>query len=231
MTGSQKKQERNLRKSTNSYYPIYLDLKGKRCIIIGGGKVAERKCLPLVKAGAVVTVISPQITKRLEYYKKRGNIKHIKRTYRRGDLKSPFLVIAATDSEEINKKVYLDTRHRNILLNVVDNPELCNFIVPSIFERGDLKIAISTGGSSPAIAKRIRKELEAIYKPEFSRYLNFIRGIREQIKLKVRNRKEKADMLNYLASEEIFDTLRKDGLEEAKKKIISFLSNHNPILT
>lgn len=224
MTGLQKRRRRHSPQSTDSYYPIYLDLKKKRCIIVGGGKIAERKCLSLIKNGADVTVISPDITKRLEYYRDRGKIKHIPRLYRKGDLKSSFLVIAATDSEEINRKIYAEAKDKNILLNVVDNPELCSFIVPSVFEQGDLKIAISTCGSSPAFSKRIRKELKAIYNPEFSRYLNFIKKIRDRIKSRIKNRKEREDMLKYLASEEIFDTLRKDGFEAAKKRIVKFFN-------
>lgn len=230
MTGLQKRRRRNSYQSTNSYYPIYLDLENKRCIIIGGGKIAERKCLSLMKSGAIVTVISPDITKRLEYYKEKGKIKHIPRLYTKGDLKSSFLVIAATDSEEINRKVYFEAKDRNILLNVVDNPELCNFIVPSVFKQGDLKIAICTCGSSPAFSKRVRKELEAIYSPEFSQYLNFIKKIRNRIKSGIKNRKEREDILKYLASQEIFDTLRKDGYEAAKKRIVNFLINHAPVL-
>lgn len=224
MTGSQKRRGRNSPQSTKSYYPIYLNLADKRCIIIGGGRVAERKCLSLVRAGADVTLISPNITKRLEHYKKKGKIRHICRRYRKGDIKSAFLVIAATDSKEINKKVYFEARDKNILLNVVDNPDLCNFIVPSVFERGDLKIAISTGGSSPAFAKRVRKELEGIYTTEFSRYLNFIKKVRGKIKAKLKNKKEREDRLSYLASEDILNTLRKEGLESAKKRINNLIN-------
>lgn len=225
MTGSQKRQKKNSPLSNKSYYPIYLDLKGKRCIIVGGGRVAERKCLTLLKNYADVTVISPNITKRLEDYKKKGKIRHVPRTYKKGDIRSAFLVIAATDSKEINKKVYHEAMAKNILLNVVDNPELCNFIVPSVFERGDLKIAISTGGTSPALAKRISKELDALYNREFSKYLNFLKRIRGRIKDKVKKREERVGIFNYLSSPEILGILREKGFRAAKEKIIYNLSN------
>lgn len=218
MTGSQKRLRKNSPRSTK-YYPIYLNLKGRRCVIIGGGRVAERKCIPLIENEADITIISPEITERLEDYKRRGLIRHISRPYRKGDLRSAFLVVAATDSEEINKRVYSEAAERNILLNVVDNPELCNFIVPSVFERGELKIAISTGGISPAFAKRIRKELEVMYNREFSKYLRFVKKLRKEIKDKTRQEKDRTDLLNYLASEEIFNILRKEGFEAAKKRI------------
>lgn len=225
MTGLQKRQKKNSPQSNKSYYPIYLDLRGKRCIIVGGGRVAERKCLSLMKNGADVTIISPYITKRLEDYKRKGKITHLSRSYRKGDIRSAFLVIAATDSQEINKKIYSEAIAKNILLNVVDNPELCNFIVPSVFERGDLKIAISTGGSSPALAKRIRKELEVLYNQELSKYLNFLKKIRGQIKDNVKTRKKREGILNYLSSPEILGILREKGFLAVKKRIMNKLSN------
>ncbi|MFN3396260.1 MAG: bifunctional precorrin-2 dehydrogenase/sirohydrochlorin ferrochelatase [Thermodesulfovibrionales bacterium] len=225
MTGSQKRQKKNSPQSNKSYYPVYLDLKGKRCIIVGGGRVAERKCRSLIKNGADVTVISPNITKRLEDYKRKGKIRHLPRLYRRGDIESAFLAIAATDSQETNKKVYTEAMDKNILLNVVDNPDFCNFIAPSVFECGDLKIAISTGGTSPAVAKRIRKELEALYNHEFSKYLNFLKRIRGLIKDKVKKREEREAIFNYLSSPEIFSILREKGFAALKKKVTKALSN------
>ncbi|MFN3479390.1 MAG: bifunctional precorrin-2 dehydrogenase/sirohydrochlorin ferrochelatase [Thermodesulfovibrionales bacterium] len=225
MTGSQKRQKKNSQQSNRFYYPIYLDLKGKKCIIVGGGRVAERKCRCLIKNGADVTVISPTITKRLEDYKSKGRIRHLPRLYRRGDIESAFLAIAATDSQEINERVYTEATDKNILLNVVDNPDFCNFIVPSVFERGDLKIAISTSGSSPAIAKRIRKELEALYNREFSKYLNFLKRIRGQIKDKVKNREEREAIFNHLSSPEILRILREKGFRAVKERIMNNLSN------
>lgn len=225
MTGSQKRQKKNSPKSNRSYYPIYLNLKGKKCIIVGGGRVAERKCRSLIKNGADVTVISPNITKRLEDYKRKGKIRHLPRLYRRGDIGSAFLAIAATDSQEINEKIYTEATDKNILLNVVDNPDFCNFIVPSVFERRDLKIAISTSGISPAIAKRIRKELEALYNREFSKYLNFLKRLRGLIKDKVKKREEREAIFNYLSSPAIFSALRGKGFRIVKERIMNNLSN------
>src|SRR3989337_4068042 len=146
-----------------AYYPIYLDLTGKRCVIVGGGKVAERKCASLIKTDAEITLIAPEITKKLKGYKDKGLIKHIERTYRKGDIRSAFIVISATDSSETNERVARDAKSLHKLTNIVDTPDLCNFIVPSVFRRGTLSIAVSTGGVSPAFAKAIRNELEQIY--------------------------------------------------------------------
>ena len=140
-----------------NYYPAFLNLQEKKAVVVGGGKVAERKVLTLLKAGADVTVVSPLLTSRLRKLKEAKRIRHISRTYRFGDLKDSFLVIAATDSPAVNTKV---AEGAPALLNVVDVPFECNFIAPSIVKRGPLVFAISTSGTSPAFAKAVRKEIE-----------------------------------------------------------------------
>ena len=186
--------------SDKVYYPVFLDLTGKSCVIVGGGRVAERKCSSLIKAGAKVTVISPDITKRLAAYKKGGLIRHVHRDYKSTDIKSAFVVIAATNSEETNKKIAKDTSTSGKLLNVVDTPFLCNFIVPSVFKRGLLTIAISTGGASPAMAKEIRKELQKLFGSEYSKYLKFSKDVRSRAMRDIPNKKERERFLKVLAA-------------------------------
>ncbi len=188
------------------YYPVFLHLSGRPCVVVGGGKVAERKALSLLKSGASVTIISPGLTKRLKKEAEVGNIKHISRKYKTGDLKKAFLVIAATDSIEINKKISEDAPH---LVNVVDVPSLCNFIVPSVVRRGPLTIAISTSGASPSIAKAIRKELEKIYPPAFGKYLDSLGKKRAKAMEEIKDKKERERFLKSLATEEIIKKLRK----------------------
>jgi precorrin-2 dehydrogenase/sirohydrochlorin ferrochelatase len=196
------------------YYPTFLNLKGKKVIVIGGGKVAERKAFALLKTGANVTIISPGITKRIEKEKLKGRIKHIPRQYRKGDTKKAFLIIAATDSQEINKKV---SEEALCLVNVVDSPSLCNFIVPSVIQRGHLTIAVSTSGISPALSKSIRKELEKLYGPEFADYLRLLERIREKAMKEIYDKKKRAKFLKSLASEEMIKVLREKGVKELKK--------------
>jgi precorrin-2 dehydrogenase len=196
------------------YYPVFLNLKGKKTVVIGGGKVAGRKILALLKAGANITIISPIITKRIEREKQKGSLKHIPRQYRKSDVKNAFLVIAATDSEEINKKVSGDAR---CLVNVVDTPSLCNFIVPSVIRRGHLTIAVSTSGVSPALSKSIRKELEKLYGHEFAEYLRTLKKIREKAMKEIKNEKNRVNFLKSLASEEIIKMLREKGSKEVAK--------------
>jgi precorrin-2 dehydrogenase/sirohydrochlorin ferrochelatase len=205
---------------SRTYYPVFLSLKDERVIVVGGGKVAERKMLSLLKAGADLTVISPEITDKISREKKRGRIKHICRQYRKGDLKGVFLVIGATDSSAINEKI---SRDAPCLVNIVDMPRLCNVIVPSVVKRGAMTIAVSTGGISPALSKAIRKELEKAYQPEFSRYLKFLRSARAQALKGIRDKKKRAEFLKSVASEETLRVLRKRGYGEAKRRILDLL--------
>lgn len=163
------------------YYPIFLNLKARLCVVIGGGKVAERKVLSLIKAGAKVKIISPEVTTTLKKIIKDYNLHWEERPYQEGDLNEAFLVISATNSPEVQKKVFQEAEERRIPCNVVDKPELCSFIVPSIVQRGDLTIAISTGGASPAVARRIRERLESIFGVEYAIYLILMRKIREKV--------------------------------------------------
>ena len=181
-----------------AYYPVYLNLKNKRCVVVGGGKVAERKVLSLLKTGASVTVISPVLTARLKREIGKGRINHIPREYKKGDLKNAFLVIASTDSIETNKEISDDAPH---LVNVVDVPSLCNFIVPSVVRRGPLTIAISTSGVSPSVSKAIRKELERQFSPEFGRHLDSLKKIRAKALKEIADKKERERFLKKLGTE------------------------------
>jgi len=139
-----------------NYYPIFLDLRGRQCLVVGGGQVATRKVEGLLKAGARVTVISPESTETLGEWREEGKIIYLKRCYQRGDLKGYFLVYAATDLAEVNSEMAEEARAERVLLNVVDRSPFCGFVSPSVLERGDLIIAVSTGGKSPGFAKLVR---------------------------------------------------------------------------
>jgi precorrin-2 dehydrogenase/sirohydrochlorin ferrochelatase len=201
-----------------NYYPVFLDLKGKKAVVVGGGKVAERKVLVLLKAGADITVISPSITRRLLRERTRKTIRHISRDFARHDLKGAFLAIAATDSSEINREVAL---RAPALVNVVDVPSECNFIAPSVITRGDLTIAISTGGASPALAKTVRKELEKIYGAEIAGFLEFVRTMRTRTLSEIGHKGKREKFLKSLATPTLLETLRSKGLSEVRKTVLS----------
>ncbi len=198
------------------YYPVYLDVKGKRCVIVGGGEVAYRKACSLRDAGAYVTVISPDTCHELS---KEKGLTLINKIYDESYLDGAMLVIAATDDEEINKKVSLDAGKRNIIVNVVDRPELCSFIVPSTVNRGDLCISISTGGASPALAKNIRKELEGIFGPEYGEYINLLTKMRNIAMSDVKDDSKRKKILQRLADKDILEIVKTKGTEEAEAKM------------
>jgi len=190
----------------NYLYPIFLNLESKRCLVVGGGEVAERKIKGLLESKADVAVISPDVSEYTANLAKEERIIYKKRSYKKGDLKNFFLVIGATDSGEINELISREAKESGILCNIVDSPHLCNFFVPSVASSGDLKIAISTNGKSPALAKKIRKELENIYGSEYALFLNYLGELREKL-LKMKNvndEKRKEIFENIINSNAIF---------------------------
>lgn len=192
-----------------AYYPAFLDLMDKPCVVVGGGRVAERKVAGLLEAGARVKVISPNLTKELESKKSSGAIKHSRHQFTPVDLRSAYLVIAATDSAEQNKKIAGAAENMGIpLINVVDMPEHCGFIVPASVNRGPLTIAVSTSGASPAMARAIREELEGLYGPAFGHYLKTLRRERDRALQNIKNPEERERFLKSLASDTILKTLR-----------------------
>lgn len=198
------------------FYPVYLNIKGKKCVIVGGGKVSCRKACSLKESGANVVVVSPEICKELSEVE---GISLVRNNYDESILDDAFLVIAATDSEKVNKQVSLDARKRNIIVNVVDCPELCSFIVPSTVNRGDLCISISTGGASPALAKNIRKELDVIFGPEYEEYLNLLTKMRNIALSNVKDDVERRRKLQRLADKDILEILKTKGLKEVEEKM------------
>jgi precorrin-2 dehydrogenase len=145
-------------------YPIFLDLSGRRCVVVGGGEVASRKARKLLQARAEVVVISPEITPELESVA----VEVHRRSYEEGDLEGAYLAFAATDSREVNAAVSREAKERDVPVNVADRPSEGDFAVPSTLRRGRLQVAVSTGGASPALARKIKDELEESFGPEWS---------------------------------------------------------------
>ena len=164
------------------YYPVFLDILGKKCVVIGGGEVAARKVNRLLNCGAKVFVVSPKLTPELITLKAQSAIEHIAADYNVQYSKGAALIIGATDDEKTNTLIASDARNLGIPVNIVDDPQKCDFILPSVVERGDLTIAIGTGGKSPALARHVRKELEAKYGVEYEILLKILGGLRRQMK-------------------------------------------------
>ncbi len=141
------------------YYPVFLNLAGKRCVIIGGGTIAQGKIGGLLRAGCQITVISPDATPGIRQAAQRGDVTWLERTYQPGDLESAFIGVAATNVWHVNREIYEEADRLGVLLNVVDDPDLCSFIAPSVVKREPVTLAISTGGASPALARKLRETL------------------------------------------------------------------------
>ena len=165
-----------------SYLPIYLEIKGRRCLVIGGGAVAERKIASLLEAGADVTVISPDASETVARWSKNQSIHFIARCYQPGDLADTELAFVATDVGAVNAAVYKEGRERAVWVNAADDPGHCDFILPSVLRRGDLTVAVSTGGTSPALARTIREELELYFTPEYEMLVTLAAEVREELR-------------------------------------------------
>lgn len=161
-----------------TYFPINVDIHNRACIIIGGGPVALRKAKGLLSCDASVTVISPEVVSKIQDLADAGALTLIQRGYQNGDLHHAFLVIAATDDENVQEAVHQEASQENILLNVADVPKWCNFILPATARQGDLAISISTHGQSPALAKRLRQELQLQFGKEYDLVLQLMGGLR-----------------------------------------------------
>jgi precorrin-2 dehydrogenase/sirohydrochlorin ferrochelatase len=163
------------------YYPIHLDIQNRNCLVVGGGGVGTRKVKTLLKCGAKVTVVSPEISDRLQNLAESARLTLKPRPYRTEDIEGMFLVIGASDDETLNRQISSDAERRNTLCNIADRPEKCNFILPSILRRDDLVITISTSGRSPALAKKLRKNLERRFGPEYGDFLKLMGAIRSKL--------------------------------------------------
>ena len=166
------------------YYPVFLEMKDRRCVVIGGGAVAERKVVGLVEVGANVTVISPEITDGLRDLLTQGAIRHVAREYQTGDLAGYDLVFVATDNSEINAAVSGEARSLRIWVNSADDPDHCDFILPGVIRRGDLAVAVSTGGVSPALTRAIREELDEYFTTDYASFVRIVGEVRRDLREK-----------------------------------------------
>jgi precorrin-2 dehydrogenase / sirohydrochlorin ferrochelatase len=200
------------------YYPVNLDLRGKRCLVVGGGEVAERKIGSLLACGADVTVVSPDVTGGIRTEVENQKVEYRAKEFSPDDLEGVFLCIAATDDREVNTLVSRLAQESGILVNVVDDPDLCSFIVPAVVNRGDLQISISTSGKSPALAKRIRRDLENQFGPECAVYLEILGEAREAARAKYGSQKEREAALNRLLDSDILELLSDGDIEKARAR-------------
>lgn len=205
--------------SDKSYYPIFLDLRNRLCLVIGGGKVAERKVMTLIKFNAKVKVIAPSITKRLISLEEKGKIEILKRDYKKGDLNGAFIVFAATDKKEINREIKKDAAELGILTNVVDDPDFCDFIVPSIVKKGHITIGISTSGMLPLFAKTLKEKIEELLTKDHVKYVKLIGNLRKIIIKEIKDPKKRKRVMNQVKKCHI-DELVGLNISELKKRFL-----------
>lgn len=190
------------------YYPVYLRVADRRCVVIGGGQVSARKVASLVEAGAIVTVISPDVTASLAAQVADGVVEHHARPYRPGDLRGFFLAYAATNDESVHEQIARDAAADGVLLNVVDRPHLCTFIVPAVVRRGELQIAVSTGGGSPALAAHVRDAVDAALGDEYEQALTVLSRLRSRLREAGLTPDQRQRAFKGLVSAQLLDGLR-----------------------
>jgi len=203
-------------KESMSYYPLFLELKGERVLVIGGGSVAQRKVEAMLSCGASIELVSRDLSPRLKALVESRKIKYLGERFREEHLEGAFLAIAATDDKRLNRMISEAARKKGMLINVVDQPSDCNFIVPSIVRRGDLLIAVSTSGKSPALAKAIRMRLEKEFGPEYETFVSLMGELRKQILSMGLSQDENTRIFTELVHSDLLDALACDDLGRAE---------------
>jgi precorrin-2 dehydrogenase/sirohydrochlorin ferrochelatase len=193
------------------HLPLMLKVQDKLCLVVGGGNVAARKAGMLLEYGATVLIVSPELTPPLQELVKEGLIGWLARPYGKEALDGAFLVVAAAGDPTVNRQVAADCERRGLPVNVVDAPELCTFIVPAVVKRGELLIAVSTAGTSPALARCIREELEKQFDETYSVLLAALGAAREYVKQNIPDPVRRKAVLTALAEAELLSVLKEEG--------------------
>ncbi len=186
-----------------NYYPLFLDVRNRLCLVVGGGAVAQRKVKSLLEAGARVKVVAPRITGALRALRDAGKIVSVERPFREDDIADATLVFAATGEEKTNHWVAAAARAQGVFVNVVDDPGQCDFIVPSMLRRGPVTIAISSGGAAPSVSKKVRMDLERALSRDYTRYAAKVAKFRQQVMRTVPDPQRRAAIMRAVASADV----------------------------
>ena len=206
-------------------YPIFLELGGRRVVLIGGGAVALRKAQALLDAGARLVVVAERINDMLEALCRGSDAELIKSRYAKSYLAGAILSVAATNNHQLNKQIYQDCQELEVLCNVVDVPELCDFFVPAVVKRGDLQIAVSTEGQCPAYAGHIRKKLEEIFTAEHGQFLAELEALRKQIIRDVPDPADRKTLLGQLVDDKSFAYFIENGPSKWRSSATELITN------
>ncbi len=186
-------------------FPAFLKLEGRRCLVVGAGEIAEQKIKGLLASGANVHVVAPEAVAHVKTLAAEGRVTWIRRCFEAGDVTEAFLVIAATGDPDVNEKIYRICEEQRVLCNAVDEPERCHFYYPSVVKRGDLQIAISTNGKSPALAQRLRMELEARFGAEYAPWVQWLGSVRKLLFERKVEPQRRRQTLHRIASREVYN--------------------------
>lgn len=208
------------------YFPVNLDIAGRKCTVVGGGRVAARKVGTLLECGGKVLVISPELADELQELHQDERIEWLPRQYRQGDLSGSFLVIAATDDELVQKDVFVEAENNGQLINVADVPQRCNFILPAIVKRDDLTISISTAGKSPALARKLRHHLEEMIGPEYGTLAEIMGALRDEVLKQGRPHEENKIIFASLLHEHFSDWIKQGSWVKIKDHLTGVLGDN-----
>ncbi|MCL6610637.1 MAG: bifunctional precorrin-2 dehydrogenase/sirohydrochlorin ferrochelatase [Peptococcaceae bacterium] len=200
-------------------YPVSLNIENRLCLVVGGGQVAERKVGSLLECGANVRLVSPSVTEGLRRLASEGRVEHIADCYRKEYLEGVVLVVGATDDDGVNARVSADSMERGLLVNVVDDPPRGNFYVPAVVRRGPLQIAVSTGGKSPLLARKIKEQLEEMFPEEYGGVAHLVGELREKVIREVEDPLEKERLLSSMLDDCTMDLLKTGRFDLAKERI------------
>lgn len=200
-------------------YPIYLKMRDAKAVVVGGGSIGESRVESLLECGARVTVVSPTLTPKLASRAEAGTIDHVAGEFLPAHLEGAVMALAATEKADINSLVSQVAKERGILINVADAPGLCDFFLPAVVRRGELNIAISTGGQCPALAKKLRLDLEELFGPEYQELLQLLGSWRAKIRGKYDDPKERREALERVINSEILELIRRGETDLAEERI------------
>ena len=211
------------------YYPIFLDLENQNVLVVGGGEVAERKILNLLRYGCRIHVVSPELTSQLEKLVAEKKIQHIPEQSLNEAMSEVYMVIAATDDPVVNGQIASLAKEQGLLFNAVDQPRDCNFIMPSIVKSEDLQIAISTGGKSPALAKKIRKEMQTQFGSEYGSFVKLLGMLRTEVLARGDRPSKNKRTFENLVNSDLLELIRKGDIDGIRAALRSILGKSFPV--
>ena len=209
------------------YYPVNLNISGKRVLVVGGGTVAARKVERLLERGADIILVAPEISGEIKEFVKKSKIEWIERVYKTGDEKGAFAVFCAVSpgkkNEKMEDRLFKQCVKKNILINVADKPEFCTFTLPALVSRGEFDIAVFTSGHSPRLARKIREDLEKVYGEEYNTYVKILGFMRKEIKMKKYPQGRNHKLFDELINSDLYELVRDKKFSDVSLFISDFL--------